>query len=97
MRQKPTYHKSSSPVSVCIRASTHIRKLEQNERLSFSCAGRGNNVDRRMMDIKVVEHSDHSGSVKLTALGQVCDAEHSGCFGIFMWVFIALTRRFLMV
>lgn len=30
-----TYHKSSSPASVCIRASTHIRRLKQNERLSF--------------------------------------------------------------
>lgn len=30
-----TYRKSSSPVSLCIRASTRIRWLKQNERLSF--------------------------------------------------------------
>lgn len=30
-----TYHKSSSRVSECIRASTRIRRLKQNERLIF--------------------------------------------------------------
>lgn len=32
---KKTYHRSSSPVSACIRASTRIRRLKQNERLSL--------------------------------------------------------------
>lgn len=41
------YHRSSSPASVCIRASTHTRRLEQSERLSFSRAGRADNVDEQ--------------------------------------------------
>lgn len=95
MCPKKTYHKSSSPVSVYIRASTHIRRLKQNERLSFWCAGRGDNVDGRIMDIKLVEHSEHSGScVRRTALGRVCDSEHSGCFGIFMRGFKASNNLF---
>lgn len=40
-------------------------------------------MDERRMDAKLVEHSEHIGSVM--ALGQVCDI--LTLFGIFMWVF----------
>lgn len=70
---KRTYHRSSSPVFVCIRASTHIRRLKQNERLSLRPRWAGRlATDRRWMDVKLVEHSEHSGGVM--DLGQVCDS-----------------------
>lgn len=42
-----SYRKSSSPVSVCIRASTHIRWLKQIEHFSFCAAGREEEEERR--------------------------------------------------
>lgn len=42
----------------------------------------------RMMDIKLVEHSEHSGSVMRTAPGRVCDSEH------LCWFFQALKSIF---
>lgn len=42
-----SYRKSSSPVSVCIRASTHIRWLKQIEYFSFCAVGRDEEEEKR--------------------------------------------------
>lgn len=79
-----TYRKSSSPVSLCIRASTRIRWLKQNERLSFWAWRPRANVVRRVMEHSVhMEQKINKWKREGATLGQVCDCGVFGYIHIF--------------